>query len=261
MTWRRTLFVILGVVGVLVFAAAAFLGLAIYGSNPLLPGARLADGRIEILSDGIAAIYLVELEEGGLALIDAGFDAEAKAIKSALDERGREASAIEAIFITHGHGDHIAGALAFPNAALYVLSPDADLVEGRRAAQSPFARNRAVELTGLTVTHSLADGEIVTVGGTSVEVFAVPGHSLGSAAYLVHGVLFLGDSAASARDGMITAAPPVFSADTDQAKQSLIALADRLAPRADEIEALAFGHQGTLEGLQPLTDWAEVQRP
>lgn len=230
------------------------------GSEPLRDGVRLADGRVEIVADGFIAAYLVTLADDSLALIDAGFDTDATAIKAALTRRGRTADDIVAIFFTHGHGDHIAGALAFPNAELFALAPDADLVEGNRTAQSPFARNREPTPTGLKVNHLLTDGSRTNIGGTTIETFALPGHTLGSAAYLIHGILFLGDSAAARSDGKIMSAPPVFSWDRNVNRASLRHLAAKLRPRADEIDALAFGHQGSLDGPDALFQWAETSQ-
>jgi glyoxylase-like metal-dependent hydrolase (beta-lactamase superfamily II) len=78
------------------------------------------------------------------------------------------------------------------------------------------------------VTRPLRDGDVIAVGGSQFEIFAIPGHTLGSAAFLVHGVLFLGDSAAARSDGKIEPAPPVFSTDRTQNQQSLRQLATRL---------------------------------
>ncbi len=251
--FRATLAVL--ALAVLTVGAGIFL---MRGSEPLHNGERLADGSVEIVADGFIAAYIVNLPNDSIILVDAGFDPDAAAIKDALARRGRTADDIVAIFFTHGHGDHIAGALAFPNAALFALTPDADLIEGRRVAQSPFARNRNPTPTGLKINHLLTDGDRIDIGDATVEAFALPGHTLGSAAYLIHGVLFLGDSAAARSDGKIMSAPPVFSWDRDVNQESLRRLALKLRPRADEIDALAFGHQGPLDGPYALFEWAET---
>ena len=96
------------------------------------------------------------------------------------------------------------------------------------------------------------------VSGTSIEVFGLPGHTPGSAAFLVHGVLILGDSAAGLRDG--TLQPNTMLADDSElTRHSLADLAARLRARRTEIRHIAFGHQGAVEGLEPLLKWASTQ--
>jgi len=243
-----------------VVVAAAILAIAVFvitrDQQPLDPEIELAAGKVRLAVDRFSAAYVIELSDGNVALIDAGMDASAEAIRNVLRQQGRSPEQVRAIFATHGHGDHIGGVLAFPRAEFYVLEPDADLAEGRRVSQNMLGTFRSPAPTGVIVTRKLKDGEKITVGGTEFEVFAIPGHTLGSAAFLVHKVLFLGDSAAGRRDGRIEPAPPVFSADREQNQASLRKLALRLVNRQGDVQALAFGHQGPLRGLNPLLEWS-----
>ncbi len=144
-----------------------------------------------------------------------------------------------AIFLTHGHPDHVSGCKLFPGAQVYAFPEDVPLI-GDRAK----------------VTHFLKDGEGTTVGGLHVETFAMPGHTPGSAAYLADGVLFFGDSASGAKDGTLMPAVHFFTDNPKQNVASLKALAVRLAPRAQEVKVLAFAHSGPLDGLGPLETFA-----
>lgn len=183
--------------------------------------------------------YVFELDEGGVGLIDATMNPEAVSAKEILVELGKTSEDVRAILFTHGHNDHTAGAFAFPDAELYTLE---------RRIPSIEAAGRRLNI--------LADGERVNLSGTIVEVFHVPGHTNGSTAYLVHNVLFVRDSAGAARRG--TVAPnPLFSEDSNLNEQSLRNLAERLESRKDEIRHIASVHQGPVEGLSPLLDWAQ----
>ena len=252
--WRKVLLWSTATVLVLIAGIAYVVA---KGGQPLEDGATMANGKVTVVVDEFIAAYIVSLDSDEVLLVDATLDTGAAALLTALGAMGKSAADVQAILLTHGHGDHIAGALAFPDADIYALRADVDLVEGRRVAKSMAGRAREPRRTGITVTNVLADGDIVTIGGTKIEVFSVPGHTLGSAAYLVHGVLFLGDSAAARSDDKISGAPPYFSADRKQNAVSLKSLAARLKDRASEIDTLAFGHQGHLDTIEPLLTWAD----
>jgi glyoxylase-like metal-dependent hydrolase (beta-lactamase superfamily II) len=224
--------------GLVVLAVAGLYALLKYSVLPLQDGAALGNGVTTILTGSVGPIaigaYAVTLADGSIALIDAGADDGATAIRATLTGMGKEPADVRAIFLTHRHDDHVAGARAFPGTAIYAM-------------ESATPR-----------THLLQDSERVEIGGTVVEAFAIPGHTAGSAAFLVHGVLFLGDSAAGLSDGSL-GPNTMMSEDGPRTERALAALAERLKPRRAEIHYIAFGHQGAVEGLDPLLNWAATQ--
>jgi glyoxylase-like metal-dependent hydrolase (beta-lactamase superfamily II) len=241
-------------------AAAAVLGLlggglyalVKYAVMPMHDGAELAGGAITtVVTAHFGPIpigaYLFELEGGGYGLVDAGSDPGAAAIRAALARKHRSPEDVRVVFFTHMHDDHFAGARAFPGATFYVPEP--------RAAGVAAARQRAGAPRG--DTYAAKDGDRIEVFGTTVEIFALPGHTSDSIAVLTHGVLFLGDSAGAVRGGAL-GANTLLTDDPDRTVRSLRVLGERLASRRAEITHLAFGHQGPLQGLEPLLIWAET---
>jgi len=88
-------------------------------------------------------------------------------------------------------------------------------------------------------------------------VFAVPGHTQGSAAYLVDDVLFMGDAADATNDGVVIGSPWVFSDSQPQDRASLVALDERLTRDNVPVKVIAFAHSGLLaNGRAPLDAYA-----
>lgn len=250
----RTMKILAALVGLLVVSLGVLLFLTFSGSKPIQDGQRL-DG-VEVVKDGIVAAYIVDIDDHSVALVDAGNDPEAKPILLALARRNLSPGAVKAILLTHGDRDHTGGARMFPQATVMVLEPDVALAEGR-AVKPLFKLFASPHPSGLKVGRVLHDGETVTFGSLAVRVWAVPGNTPGSVAYLTRGVLFMGDSAEASKEGKLTTGKRLFTESPAQNRASLHQLARQLHPGTGEVKAIAFGHSGVLtRGLVPLTEFA-----
>lgn len=114
------------------------------------------------------------------AIVDPGGDA--AGILAAVQELGLEVSAI---FLTHGHYDHV-GALpelrrALPGVPVYLHPAD-------RAARDGSL------FPDPGPTEDCVDGDRILVGGLTVEVIHTPGHTPGGVCLKVGDTLFTGDT-------------------------------------------------------------------
>lgn len=246
------------VVVLLLVVVGGLIAWTFMGRKAVVDGVEV--GNVRLVADGFVTVGVIDLGNRRVALVDAGNDAGGAAILGDLSRRGLGADAVEAIFLTHGHGDHIAAVPLFPNATVLALGPEAGLVEGREGASGPLTQLMPVSPTGITVKRQLRDGEEVVLGETAIKAFAVPGHTRGSAAYLVNGVLFVGDSADAASDGTLLPSAWIFSDSQAQNRQSLAALDTRLKREGARVTMIAPAHSGALtNGLMALDAFTAVQ--
>ena len=114
------------------------------------------------------------------AIVDPGGDA--AGILAAVGDLGLTVSAI---FLTHGHYDHV-GALpelrrALPGVPVYLHPAEASIRDG-------------VLIPDPGPTEDYVDGDRVAVGGLTVEVLHTPGHTPGGVSLKVGDTLFTGDT-------------------------------------------------------------------
>ena len=111
-------------------------------------------------------IYLVHDDDSGAtALVDVG---DVQAALTALESRGWSLSEI---WLTHHHGDHIEGAEELAKAT------------GAKITGAAADRHRLPPLD-----REVAEGKGFTFAGAEVQVFEVPGHTVGHIAYYVPAV-------------------------------------------------------------------------
>ena len=83
--------------------------------------------------------------------------------------------------LTHGHGDHVGGAVCFPE--VWIHPADTTLIAGGRRGYKG-------------TIHYLSDGEVIDLGGRQIEVLHTPGHTSGSVTFFdkAKGYGFSGDA-------------------------------------------------------------------
>lgn len=256
---KKALLVIGALLLLVVGAGLAMFGPMLIGMNPMVDGAKLGGGAATVVLDGYVAIDILDADDGHVALIDCGNDPAGAAILAALKARGLGPEAVKAIFLTHGHPDHVAGCRLFTGAEIYAFAGDVKIASGEERAKGPLPKLFDLpKEKAAKVTKTLTDGETVTVSGLQVKAYALPGHTAGSAAYLSKGVLYLGDSAAGRSGGKgVKPAPWVVSDDCDQNVAELKKLHARLKAENAEVTTLAFSHAGPVEGLDQLLTAAD----
>ena len=251
---KRVLKIAALVLLILVVTVASVLAVTFMGRRPVMDGQEVNGTRI--IEDGFTAVGVIPINDRQVALVDTGQDATGDVIKRELARRRLQPESVAVILVTHGHQDHIGAVGQFPRAQVMALGAEVPLVEGRAGAKGPVTRLFPVSPTGVTVDRVLRDGEVVMLGTLPVRVYAVPGHTAGSAAYLVNGALFIGDSADVTSDGELQGSPWIFSDSQPENRASLVRLEQRLVRDGANVAAIVPSHSGTSDGLAPLTAFA-----
>lgn len=90
---------------------------------------------------------------------------------------------IKHIILTHQHIDHVMGLAAAKSrsGADAMAHPD-DSFLGKRIAEQVQMFHLPVQVCSFEIDHKLKDGDHIAIGGDTLEVISVPGHSPGSIA-------------------------------------------------------------------------------
>jgi hydroxyacylglutathione hydrolase len=249
---KKAIAIVVGLILLLVVPIVA-LGAVTFGGLAPLHDESLGELG-EVVADGFVSIGIIDVGERKLALIDAGNDKDGKALMAALTRRGQNPEDVVAIFLTHGHPDHVAGVHLLPKATVHMIPSELLYLRGETKYGGPLPNLMGVEDPGFRPAP-IAAGDTIQVGTRTIDVFAVPGHTIGSAAYLVDGVLFLGDAANLQADGGLRSGPWLFSDDVEQQSASLRALAK--AVRGRPIKKVVFGHTGSADSAAPLASFSQ----
>jgi hydroxyacylglutathione hydrolase len=250
---KRALLII-GVVLVLLLIPIVVIGVSTFGGITELVDAVELPGGARLVKDGYVSIGVLPAGDGAVALIDCGNDPNGIAVMKELQRRGLGPDAVKTIFLTHGHPDHIAACHLFKGSEVLAFAGDVAVAEGTGRSKGPVPSKFDTPPEKRTkVTRPLIDGETVVVNGAlSVKVYAVPGHTAGSAAFLAGEALYLGDSATGGSDGKVLGAPWVFSDDQAENRRSLVALAAKLKGEGAVVKKIVFSHSGPFEGVDAL---------
>jgi len=143
-----------------------------------------------ILGEMASNCYVLQLSNANCVLFDIGDGA--AVLQAYLTEHELQP---QAIFLTHGHYDHIAGVEEIRSAyhiPVYIHAQDAAML-------SDSDKNLATWLTTkpfqkVTAWKTVTDGDTFSFEDTEITVLHTPGHTKGSVCYRCDTLLFTGDT-------------------------------------------------------------------
>jgi glyoxylase-like metal-dependent hydrolase (beta-lactamase superfamily II) len=180
-------------------------------------------------------IYLARVD-GGVVAVDLGWWGAGRALERGLARLDADTSDVVAVFLTHSHRDHIAGWPHVRDATFHLATAEVPRFTGLEEHEGWIARtaddvvDAHLPAPDELTLRSFSSDTTFTFGDDTVHAFVMPGHTSGSAAYLIRGVLFLGDAASRRPFQGYVSAKYGYSDDTERSRRELAALFERIEP-------------------------------
>ena len=136
---------------------------------------------------------------------------------------------VKAIFITHGHSDHISGleeVEAATGAKIYMSKEDAPRLGNRQSAFSYGGEKKGKTITA--PDEFFTDGEELTVAGMNFKIYATPGHTVGGVCIQCEDVDFCGDTVFAESIGRTDLPGGSYEAILKSIKEKILPLDDKV---------------------------------
>ena len=188
--------------------------------------------------------YLVRLRNRKYIAFDAGVSKELSL--SELGKLGIQTEDITAVFLTHTDSDHVGSIDLFKQARVFISKQEKQMIDGS-TKRSAFLGYCKLDCP----YETLDDGEAVDIDGTTIKCLLTPGHTKGSACFIVDGkYLFSGDSF-SLKKGKAKPFIAFFNMDGKEQRESICKIAG-----LSGIDAVFTGHHGYTEDFSgAFGDW------
>ncbi len=138
------------------------------------------------IKDDFVNVFLLE-KNGAYLAVDSGNTG--KNILEGFEALGIDIKKVSTLLLTHTDYDHVAQVDLYDNAEIYISSDEEQMINGQTEKKF-FIHNKLAAGHGL-----LPDGSIRKIDGWTVQTIVVPGHTAGSACFIIDGkYLFTGDN-------------------------------------------------------------------
>ena len=178
---------------------------------------------MEVGSIGTNCYLVINEENKSGVVIDPGGDGD-----MILDKIRQKGLNIEAIFLTHGHSDHIMAVdeiRTATGAKVYISQEDAGMLI---KASSNLSAYLGASREFKAADEFFEDGETLTVAGLNFKVIATPGHTRGGVCLICEDIVFCGDTVFSESIGRTDLPGGSYSQILQSIKNKILVLPDEM---------------------------------
>lgn len=207
-----------------------------YSMHPLVSG-KIEGTDIIAIKNRINNLFFIPSDKEWI-VIDAGSDA--KRVKQEMDRLSIDRHKVKGVFLTHTDYDHVDSITLFPNATIYMSKQEEQMIDGSTNRQF-IKKNSLPKLDAFNKIVYLSDNEVIDLYKHKVRIIGAPGHTRGSAMYVLdEKYLFTGDAFKIA-DERILVHP--YTMDRKIAQQTIQSIKDELK----NYEKVFTAHYGLIE--------------
>ncbi|MBR1865839.1 MAG: MBL fold metallo-hydrolase [Lachnospiraceae bacterium] len=170
-------------------------------------------------------------------VVDAGSDA--KAVMQEMERLGIDGKKVTGVFLTHTDYDHVASLPLFPNATIYMSKWEKQMIDGSTRRQL-LKKNRLPKSADFNRIVWLTEDDRISIKEHDVRMIWAPGHTKGSAIYVVDEQYVFSGDAFRVVDGDIRVHP--YTMDRVQAEQTIQSIKGEL----QRYEKVFTAHYGIL---------------
>lgn len=232
---KITLRIFLLILVLVVIVGTLFLINFIQATKTMTPGetGKIND-TVWCIRDKFVNAYIF-MGDSGYVMVDAGFSK--KNFKVQMEKIGISPEEIKTLLLTHTDGDHIGATGLFKNAKIYMHREEEQMINGTTSKMSIF---KTVWKYG--PYNLLSYDRIFVVNGLRIKIIHTPGHTPGSACYIIgNDYLATGDNL-SITNGNYSHFIEKFNMNTPEQTESL-----KLLPPIHSFKYIVTSHNGPVK--------------